>query len=199
MNILELLYCGIIMNSDQKDTESYTLLGKEFLEKSFKQIDSQKKLAEKAINQVKDDKKLNVCIDGESNSIAIIIKHLEGNMRSRWTDFLISDGEKLERHRPQEFDRTFKPSREELMKIWNNGWNIFYTSFHQLTPDDLMKTIYIRKEPLTVMDAILRQLNHYSTHIGQILFLAKHLEWQNWKHVTLERDAEVFDAKDIKK
>ena len=81
------------MKSDQKDTEYDTLLGKEFLEKSIKQIDSQKKLAEKAINQVKDDKKLNLCIDGESNSIAIIIKHLEGNMRSRWTDFHTTDGE----------------------------------------------------------------------------------------------------------
>ena len=173
-------------------------LGKEFLSKSLKQIKNYKDFVDRALTQVKDEN-LNRRIDGESNSIAIIVKHLEGNMRSRWTDFFTTDGEKVDRHRPSEFDQTFEPSRNELMELWNKGWNIFFNAYDNITPQDLMRTIYIRKEPHTVMDAILRQFAHYTNHIGQILFLAKHLESDHWKHVTLERNAEILDVKDMKK
>ena len=150
--------------------EKFTLLGKDFLDKSIKRVDLYKIMTEKAISQITDDNNIITCIDGESNSIAIIIKHLEGNIRSRWTDFLNSDGEKPDRHRPQEFERTFNPTRQELMELWERGWIIFFDAMHSLTPEDLLKTIYVRREPLTVIDAILRQITHYTNHIGQILF-----------------------------
>ncbi len=187
------------MNNNKTNKMDNNKIGLEFLQKARARIESQKKLAEKAISQVQSDEKLYYCIDNESNSIAIIIHHISGNMISRWTDFFTSDGEKQNRHRPQEFDREFKPTREELMKIWNQGWQVFFNALDSINPEDLLKEVYIRKEPLSVIDAILRQLTHYSTHIGQILFLAKHLEWENWKHVTLERNAEIFDAKEIQK
>ena len=178
-------------DTDKKDNMSN--IGDEFLKKTVQRMISYKQLTETAINQVKDDKKLNYCLDKESNSIAIIIKHLSGNMRSRWTNFLTTDGEKHDRHRPLEFDRQYNPTRKELMELWENGWIIFFDAMQSISSKDLLKIIYIRKEPLTVINAILRQLTHYTSHIGQILFIAKHLEWQNWKHVTLERDVEVFD------
>lgn len=176
------------MAKDSSTTQSFDMLGIELVHKSRKRIEGQKILAERALAQIQDDGKLNYCIDNESNSIAIIIHHL-----------FITDGEKQNRHRPQEFDRSFHPSRVELMDMWNNGWNIFFSALDSLQPEDLLRKIYIRQEPLTVLDAILRQIIHYSSHIGQILFLAKHLEWQHWKHVTLERNAEIFNAQDIKK
>lgn len=174
-------------------------LGKEFLEKTLKQFKNYKSWAEKAISQVTSDENLNKQIDNESNSIAIIIKHLEGNMQSRWTDVYTTDGEKESRKRPTEFDRTFNPTRKELMDLWEHGWKILFDTFDTFTPDKLLTTIYIRKEPHTIMDAILRQVAHYANHVGQIMFLAKHLEYDHWKHVTLPRDAEVFDTKEISK
>lgn len=173
-------------------------MGKEFLEKTLKQFKNYKNWGEKALAQVSSDENLNKKIDGESNSIAIMIKHLEGNMRSRWTDVFETDGEKESRHRPSEFDRTFNPTRSELLELWNKGWDLFFETYSTFTPEKLLQTIYIRKEPHTVMDAILRQLAHYANHVGQIMFLAKHLEWDHWKHVTLERNAEILDFKDIK-
>ena len=187
------------MNTNESSETYPSKLGQEFLIKARTRIELQKKLAERAIAQVQQDSKLNYCIDNESNSIAIIIHHLSGNIISRWTDFFTSDGEKTNRNRPQEFERSFTPSRKELMEIWDHGWDVFFKALDSLKPEDLLKIVYVRKEPLSVLDAILRQLTHYSSHIGQILFLAKHLEWENWKHVTLERNAEIFDVKDIKK
>jgi hypothetical protein len=179
--------------------ENHQVIELFFLKNSVDRFYKLKDISEKAVAQIKNDEKLFWFPDGESNSIAIIMKHLSGNMRSRWTNIFSEDGEKKDRNRPNEFNREFKPTRNELLDIWDHGWNILFTTLNSLKPMDLMKTIYIRKEPHTVMDAILRQLTHYSLHIGQILFLAKHIEWKNWKHLTLPREVEVFDYEEIKK
>lgn len=170
-----------------------------FLSNAIERFEILKDISEKAFAQIKNDEKLFWQPDNESNSIAIIVKHLTGNMRSRWTNIFTEDGEKKDRNRPGEFDRTYHPSRAEMLDLWNHGWQILFNTLHSLSKEDLMRIIYIRKEPHTVMDAILRQLSHYSIHVGQILFLAKHIEWKTWKHLTLPRDAEVFDFKEIGK
>lgn len=172
------------------------IVGEEFLEISIERFQKLKELAEKAINQVKIDEKLFWLPDGESNSIAIIVRHIAGNQRSRWTNFLEEDGEKPSRNRPMEFEREFKPSRHELLNIWDIGWQIMFNTLNGLTPDDLLKKIFIRKEPHSVLEAILRQLAHYSEHVGQILFLAKHIEWENWEHLSMPRDKVTFDYKE---
>jgi hypothetical protein len=132
-----------------------------------------KKLGERAMEQCPDDC-LFVALDDESNSIAIIVKHLVGNMRSRWRNFLTSDGEKPDRHRDSEFEDAPK-SRAELMAMWGAGWKYVFDALESLTDEDLTRTVTIRAEPHSVMQAINRQLAHYPHHIGQILFVAKHL------------------------
>lgn len=137
----------------------------------FKQY---KAIAEKAIEQL-DEKELFYLPDPESNSIAIIMRHLTGNMISRWTDFLTTDGEKPNRNRDLEFEQD-DLDQDQLMLYWEQGWSVFLNTLESLTPDDLQKTIYIRKEPHTVLEAINRQLAHYAYHIGQMVFLAKHIK-----------------------
>jgi len=132
-----------------------------------------KKLGERAMAQCPDEG-LFTALDAESNSIAIIVKHMAGNMRSRWTDFLTADGEKPDRHRDTEFE-TPPQNREELMALWEAGWKIVFAALEPLTDNDLTRTITIRTEPHSVMQAINRQMGHYSYHVGQIVFLAKHL------------------------
>ncbi len=132
-----------------------------------------KKLGERAMAQCPDDA-LATTIDAESNSIALIVKHLAGNMRSRWTDFLTSDGEKPDRNRDSEFEAPPK-TRAELMEMWERGWTFVFDALAPLTEADLARTITIRSNPHSVMQAINRQLTHYAQHVGQIVFLAKHL------------------------
>jgi uncharacterized protein DUF1572 len=132
-----------------------------------------KRLGERAIAQCPDEG-LFVTLDAESNSIAILVKHLAGNMRSRFTDFLTSDGEKPDRNRDTEFENPPK-TRAELMALWDRGWKCVFDSLEPLTDADMVKTVTIRKEPHSVMQAISRQLAHYAHHVGQILFIAKHL------------------------
>ncbi|OLS19776.1 MAG: hypothetical protein HeimC3_43970 [Candidatus Heimdallarchaeota archaeon LC_3] len=177
------------------DMQINNTIGQEFLKISIERFHKLKDLAERAISQVKDDKKLYWLPDGESNSIAIIARHIAGNQRSRWTDFLTADGEKSNRNRPLEFEREFKPSRNELLNIWNIGWQTMFNTLNSLTPKDLLKEVRIRKEPHSVLEAILRQLTHYSEHVGQIMFLAKHIEWENWEHLSMPRDKVSFDYK----
>ncbi|MDZ4757684.1 MAG: DUF1572 family protein [Bacteroidota bacterium] len=148
----------------------------------FKQY---KALAEKAIAQL-DEKELFYLPDPESNSIAIIMRHLAGNMISRWTDFLTTDGEKPDRNRDAEFEQD-DLTEGKLILYWEQGWKVFLDTLHSLQPDDLQKTIYIRKEPYTVMEAIARQLAHYSYHIGQIVFIAKHLKNTDWKTLSIAK------------
>ena len=131
------------------------------------------------------DEQLQTVIDPESNCLAIIVKHVAGNMRSRWTDFLTTDGEKPDRNRDSEFEEP-PATRAELMQMWEEGWNQLFTALEPLTDADLGRTITIRGEKHSVMQAINRQA-HYASHCGQIVFLAKHLQAGNWKCLSVPR------------
>ena len=147
-----------------------------------------KKLADRAMAQCPDEA-LFMTLDPESNSIAIIVKHLAGNMRSRWQDFLTTDGEKPDRHRDTEFE-TPPNTRAELMEMWERGWKYLFDALEPLTEADLTKTVTIRTEPHSVMQAINRQVAHYAHHVGQILFLAKHLTFTKtgkWESLSVPR------------
>lgn len=147
-----------------------------------------KKLGERAMAQCPDEG-LFVTLDAESNSIAILVKHMAGNMRSRWTNFLTTDGEKPDRRRDTEFENPPK-TRAELMALWDRGWKCVFDALEPLTDPDMVRTVTIRKEPHTVMQAISRQLAHYAHHVGQILFLAKHLTVQatgKWESLSVPR------------
>src|SRR5271169_2799674 len=144
-----------------------------------------KSLGEKAMAQLADEQ-LTVAIDPESNSIATIVKHLAGNMFSRWTNFLETDGEKPNRDRDSEFDSP-PVTRAEVMQLWDAGWSRLFAALEPLTDADLGRTVYIRTEPHSVMQAINRQVAHYSSHIGQITFLAKHFRSSDWKSLSIPR------------
>lgn len=145
-----------------------------------------KKLAERAMEQVSDDDFFRQ-IDEESNSIAIIVKHVAGNLHSRWRDFLTTDGEKPDRHRDTEFELTDE-SRETLMGFWESGWQTLFDNIGPLTRKDFERKVTIRGEPHTVVQAINRQIAHYSMHVGQIVFLAKHLRSSEWKTLSVPRN-----------
>ncbi len=132
------------------------------------------------------DEQLQLAIDPESNSIAIIVKHLAGNMRSRWMDFLSTDGEKPDRNRDSEFEAP-PATRAALMELWEAGWRCVFAALEPLEDSDLGRTVYIRNEPHSVMQAINRQVAHYSLHIGQIIFLAKHLQSSRWLSLSIPR------------
>ena len=145
-----------------------------------------KKLAERAIEQLSDDEFF-AQIDAESNSVAVIVKHIAGNLHSRWRDFLTSDGEKPDRHRDAEFEM-ISDTRESLMNLWQSGWQTLFSNIEPLTEEDFARTVFIRGEPHTVVEAINRQLTHYSYHIGQVVFLAKHLRSSEWKNLSVPRN-----------
>jgi len=144
-----------------------------------------KKLGDRAIEQCPDPG-LFTAIDPDSNSIAIIVKHMAGNMRSRWTDFLTSDGEKPDRNRDSEFEAP-PQTRAGLVALWEAGWKIFFDTLDSLTDEDLTRTITIRTEPHSVMQAINRQVGHYAHHVGQIVFLAKHFAGENWQTLSVPK------------
>jgi uncharacterized damage-inducible protein DinB len=153
-----------------------------------------KKLSERAMEQVADEQ-LSAVLDGEMNSIALIVKHMTGNMRSRWTDFLNSDGEKPDRKRDTEFENP-PATRAALMKLWEEGWRCLFSALEPLSDADLDRTVEIRGEPHSVMQAINRQIAHYAYHCGQIVFLAKHLQSERWKSLSVPRGkSEVFNQK----
>ena len=156
-----------------------------YLQDSLSVFGYYKKLTERAMEQVTDEQ-LFAVMDGEMNSIAIIAKHIVGNMRSRWTDFLASDGEKADRRRDTEFEDP-PATRAELMKLWEQGWNFVFTALEPLSDADMERTVEIRGEPHSVMQAINRQIAHYAYHCGQIVFLAKHLQATQWKSLTVPR------------
>jgi hypothetical protein len=145
-----------------------------------------KKLADGAMAQVTDEQ-LFATLDAEANSIAIIVKHMAGNMRSRFTDFLTSDGEKPNRNRDSEFIDP-PPSREALLSEWEQGWSSLFSAIEPLTDGDLPRTITIRGEPHSVMQALNRQTAHYSYHIGQIVLLAKHFASDQWQSLSVPRN-----------
>jgi hypothetical protein len=145
-----------------------------------------KKMGEGAMEQVTDEQ-LFATLDAEMNSIAIIVKHMAGNMRSRWTDFLTSDGEKPDRNRDTEFVEP-PATREELLKRWNEGWDRVFRALTPLSDSDLERSVTIRGEPHSVMQAINRQIAHYAYHCGQIVFLAKHFKASEWKSLSVPRN-----------
>ncbi|MFC4740677.1 DUF1572 family protein [Flavobacterium ponti] len=151
-----------------------------------KQMLYYKTIAEKAIEQLEEEQ-LFVSVNEDTNSIATIIKHMAGNMLSRWTDFLTTDGEKEWRNRDGEFENTVN-SKEKLLKIWNTGWECFFKAIEELKPGQLSQIIYIRNEGQTALDAINRQLAHYPYHIGQIVFYAKMLKKEEWTSLSIPKN-----------
>ncbi|MHC4715025.1 MAG: DinB family protein [Planctomycetota bacterium] len=159
--------------------------GRLFLESAVATFRSHKRMAERAIKQVS-DKDLHRTLDANANSIAVIMKHISGNMRSRWTDFLTSDGEKPWRGRDNEFVDDVG-TREALMEIWESGWKTCLDALSSLGEDDLTKTVTIRGEGHTVTRAILRNLTHAGYHVGQIMILARHFTGEDWEVLTIPR------------
>jgi hypothetical protein len=146
-----------------------------------------KEMAEKAIAQVSSDEDLNRELDQDSNSIAIIVKHMAGNLRSRFRDFLTSDGEKPDRNRDSEFEGDQRVPRDQILQWWNEGWSIALASVEALKPDDLLRTVKIRDEQLLVMEALNRSVTHAAYHVGQIVYLARHFASPNWKSLSIPR------------
>lgn len=145
-----------------------------------------KMLAERAVEQVSDEEFF-AAIDGEANSIAVLLKHIAGNLHSRWRDFLTTDGEKPDRDRDTEFIAD-GDNRESLLKFWESGWQVLFDNLEPLTDQDFARTITIRGEPHSVVEAVNRQLTHYSYHIGQIVLLAKHFRSSDWKTLSVPRN-----------
>jgi hypothetical protein len=169
-------------------------LAEHYIENALEEFRGMKALADKAVAQVSDEEFFRA-IDPESNSIAVILKHLAGNMRSRWTDFLNSDGEKPDRHRDTEFELN-KEDRRAIEERWEEGWHILFGAVEPLKGEDLMREVTIRREPHTIVEAVNRQLTHYGEHVGQIIFLAKHLKSSAWKTLSVPRgQSAVFNKK----
>src|SRR5579863_1343559 len=156
-----------------------------YLEDSLSLFRYYKDLGERAMAQVTDDQLL-AALDSEANSIAVIVKHLSGNMRSRWPDFLTSDGEKPGRDRDAEFENP-PGTREALLAAWEGGWKCVFTALEPLVEEDLQRIVAIRGEPHSVMQTINRQLAHYAYHCGQIVLLAKHYRSDEWKSLTIPK------------
>jgi Protein of unknown function (DUF1572) len=157
-----------------------------YLEDSIARFKEMKGLAEKAIAQIGDEDFLRIVVE-ESNSVATIVKHIAGNLRSRWTDFLNTDGEKPDRNRDSEFEAYFEDSRDYLMKRWEASWKILFNTLNSLKESDLTKIVTIRGQEHKVVEAINRQLTHYGYHVGQIVFLAKFFASSNWQTLSIPR------------
>lgn len=149
---------------------------------------SQKQTADGALAQLTLEDMLAIPHAG-GNSIAILIGHLHGNMRSRWTDFLTTDGEKPWRDRDAEFEQPTDVSREELLRRWEEGWDVFLATLDSLTPEDLARTVTIRQQPHTVLEALLRQVHHYGYHVGQLVLLARLRRGEDWQTLSIARGA----------
>jgi hypothetical protein len=156
-----------------------------YLEDSLSLFRYYKHLAERAMAQINDEQ-IYAVLDPDANSIAVIVKHMAGNLRSRWTDFLTSDGEKPDRDRDSEFAGPPQP-RAALMELWEQAWQALFTALEPLSDDDLARKIAIRGEGHSVMQAINRQIGHYAYHCGQIVLLAKHYQQDKWQSLTIPR------------
>src|SRR6476661_3432886 len=159
-------------------------LAQHYLDDALQTFRDQKKLAERAFAQVTDEDFF-AALDDESNSIAVNIKHMAGNMLSRWTDFLTTDGEKPDRDRDMEFVILPGAGRDDLLAFWEKGWRCVFEAIEPLGPDDLMRIVLIRGQQHTVLQAINRQIAHYGYHTGQIVFLAKHFKSSNWQSLSV--------------
>jgi Protein of unknown function (DUF1572) len=160
-------------------------MNQDYLQSVKKTFLNYKVLAEKSIDQV-EATQLFVQPNENSNSIAVIMKHMAGNMISRWTDFLTTDGEKPDRNRDGEFENDVK-DKDALLLYWEKGWKVFLETLTSLSPEDLSKTIYIRKEAHSVLEAINRQLAHYSYHVGQIVYVSKMLKDTEWNSLSIPK------------
>jgi hypothetical protein len=173
-------------NIDASTRDSLDSLGTTMIEDTLLTFRRQKELAERALSQV-DDQDFFRTIDAESNSIAIIVKHVGGNLKSRWTDFLTTDGEKPERDRDGEFLVADETNRRAIMGIWEAGWAALFNSFSLLRPADLLATVHVRGESLTAVAAMHRSVAHIAQHVGQIVLLAKHYRATDWKTLSIPR------------
>ena len=162
-------------------------IGARYLDEARRSLRGNKRLAEGALAQLSDDEFFRVLDDGESNSIAVLVKHIGGNGRSRFTDFLASDGEKPWRKRDTEFELTKDDTRASLMDFWESGYKTIFDTLEALKPDDLTRTVPIRGEPHSVIQALHRANAHLAYHIGQIVFLAKHWKGKDWKTLSIPR------------
>ncbi len=171
-----------------------TDIGRRYLDDAIGEFRKYKKYADRAVAQVSDDDFFRQ-IDRESNSLALIMKHISGNQHSRWRDFLTTDGEKPDRNRDSEFERFDSDTKENLLARWEEGWRLLFEALAPLTGEDLERTVSIRGEAHTVLQAIQRQLTHYASHVGQIVFLAKHLAGDRWKTLSIPRGkSQQFDV-----
>ncbi len=161
-------------------------IGAAYLADALRNFRGYKKLAEEALSQTSDEDIFRV-IDPESNSIAVIIKHMAGNMRSRWTDFLTSDGEKPDRHRDREFELDASTTRAEVMNSWQSGWQKVFEAVTPLQSSDLLRKVFIAGREHTVLEAISRQLLHYAGHVNQIVLLAKHFRGSEWVSLSIPK------------
>ncbi len=157
-----------------------------YLEEARRQMRGHKRMGEAAMTQLRDEDFF-FSLDPEANSIAVLVKHLAGNMRSRFTNFLTSDGEKPDRFRDTEFELTLSTTRADVMKCWDDGWACVFSAIDPLKPEDVMRTVTVRGEPHTVLQAVNRQIAHYAQHIGQVVLLAKHLRSSDWKTLSIPR------------
>jgi len=166
-----------------------------FLTSAIQELRTLKERAEQALAQT-DDEAFFTPLDAESNSVAILVKHLAGNMRSRWRDFLDSDGEKPDRDRDREFEIAPEDTRDVLRERWESGWRLLFETLASLDAGDLVRTVRVRGESMLVERAILRQLDHYAYHVGQIVLLAKHSRGSAWRTLTIPRGgSEAFNAR----
>jgi hypothetical protein len=170
-------------------------LGTTYLQTAIRRLRYYKLLGEKTFDQLT-DADFHYAPNEASNSIAVIIQHVSGNMLSRWTNFLTEDGEKAWRNRDEEFE-VHNYSKQQLLELWEKGWQCFLNALTSLTENDLLKTIYIREEPLLVIDAINRQLAHYPYHVGQILYIGKQVKGANWQSLSIEKgQSEAYNNSD---
>lgn len=170
------------------------MIEQHFLDDSLRQLHKLKAQADKAIAQITDEHFF-ALLDHEANSIALIMKHMAGNMRSRWTDFLTTDGEKPDRNRDGEFETSAADTRTAINAQWEGGWKTLFDAVESLSPGDLMKTVHVRGEAHSVLEAINRQTSHYAAHVGQIVLLAKHYAGSNWQTLSIPRGkSKEFDV-----
>jgi uncharacterized damage-inducible protein DinB len=174
-------------------------LGAQYLDEIFRGLRGHKRLADDAIAQLNDEQFF-AQPSAESNSVAIVVKHMAGNLRSRFTDFLTTDGEKPDRNRDQEFLMTSETTRDELLRWWEQNWQLLFETINSLGPEDLQRTVTIRGQPHSVMQALNRSVGHCAYHTGQITFLAKHWKGAEWKSLSVPKgQSEQFNAKMLQK
>ena len=171
-----------------------TKLADAYLRNILRTYRTYKEMAEKAMAQVGSDEDLNRELDENSNSIAIIVKHMSGNLRSRFRDFLTSDGEKPDRNRDSEFESDRPATRDQLLRWWNDAWQIALDSIEALSADDLERTVRIRGDEMLVAEALNRSVTHAAYHVGQIVYLARHFASSDWKTLSIPRKERTSDA-----